>query len=294
MNRPARAGFTLIELLVAIAVVAILFGLTLGAVQRVRAAAARAQCANQVRQLGLALHLYHDANLLLPPGVSNLEGKSPQQHMTWLTRLLPHVEQSELWRQSVSAFQAEKFFENPPHLPILGRKVGLFVCATDVVAQEPWAYPTFSVAYTSYLGVSGLDLHSWDGVLHTDSAVALAGITDGTANTLMVGERAVNSHHNTGWWYAGWGQVKTGSSDSLLGVRERNETTDLSFCPRGSYHFRAGRADNRCDVLRFWSNHPGGANFGFADGSVRFLRYDADAILPALATRAGGESVGLD
>ncbi len=294
MRRADRAGFTLIELLVVVAIVAVLAGLTLGGVQKVRAAAARARCADQVRQLGLALHQYHDAYRTFPPGVSYKEGKSPQPHMTWLTRLLPYVEQEALWRQSVAVFEREKFFETPPHLPILGHKVGLFVCGTDAVAQVPWDYGTFTTAYTSYLGVSGTDLHAWDGVLHTDAAVSISGVTDGTSNTLFIGERAVNDHHNTGWWYAGWGQAKTGSTDSLLGVRERRENQDLDACPAGPYHFRPGRADNRCDVLRFWSNHPGGATFGFADGSVRFLRYDADAVMPALGTRAGNEAAGLE
>ena len=294
MRRADRAGFTLIELLVVIAIVAVLAGLTLGGVQKVRATAARARCADQVRQLGLALHQYHDAHRSFPAGVSYQGGKSPQPHMTWLTRILPYVEQETLWRQSVAAFEQDKFFETPPHLPILGRKIALFVCSTDAVAQEPWNFGTFTTAYTSYLGVSGTDLHAWDGVLHTDAAVAIGGITDGTSNTLMVGERAVNDHHNLGWWYAGWGQAKTGSTDSLLGVRERNETQDLGSCPAGPYHFRPGRTDNRCDVLRFWSHHPGGATFGFADGSARFLRYESDPVMPALGTRAGGESVGLD
>ncbi len=289
-----RAGFSLIELIVVIAIIAVLAGLLLGAVQRVRSAAARAKCGNQVRQLALALHQYHDANRSFPAGVSYKEGKHPQPHMTWLTRLLPYVEQDALWRMSVAAFEQEKFFEKPPHLPILGHKVGLFVCPTDVVAQEPWNFGSFTTAYTSYLGVSGTDLHSWDGVLHTDAAVTISAITDGTSNTLVIGERAVSDHHNFGWWYAGWGQAKTGSADSLLGVRELREYQDLDSCPNGPYHFKPGRADNRCDALRFWSNHPGGATFGFADGSVRFLRYESDTVMPAFGTRAGNESVELD
>ena len=282
------------RLLVVLAVVGVLVGLTLGAIQRVRNAAARAACGNNLRKLGLALQQYHDANRKFPPGVSWLDGKSKQPHMTWLTRLLPYVEEDALWRQSVAAFERESFFQKPIHRPILGARLPLFLCSTDVVAQTPWVFGDFTVAYTSYLGVSGLDLHSWDGVLHTDADTTIAGITDGTSNTLTVGERAVSEKRNFGWWYAGWGQAKTGSVDSLLGVRERNEYQDLDRCPRGPYHFRAGRSDEPCDAFRYWSNHPGGANFAFADGSVRFLRHEADAIMPALATRAGGEVVLLD
>ncbi|MBX9584334.1 MAG: DUF1559 domain-containing protein [Gemmataceae bacterium] len=287
--RRGRPGFTLIELLVVVGIVALLAALTLAAVQRVRAASARAACQNQLRQLALAAQHYHDARGAFPPGVSYKGGASPQPHMTWMTRLLPYLEQEPLWRQAEAAFAADKFFEGPPHLPILGRKVGLFVCPADPLAQEPYDFGPFAVGHTNYLGVSGLDLHSWDGVLHTDSEVAARAITDGTSNTLMIGERPVNDRHNFGWWYAGWGQNKTGSGDSILGVRERREGPPLEDCPPGPYRFRPGRADAPCDVLRYWSHHPGGANFACCDGSVRFLRYEADAVLPALATRAGGE-----
>lgn len=282
---------SLIEVLVVIAIMGVLIALTLGAVQKVRAAAARAQCLNQAKQLGLALHGYHDQHGTFPSGVSWQDGKHPQPHMTWLTRLLPFVEQESLWRQSVAAFEQEKFFELGPHVPILGHKINLFVCPADPVAQTPWDYGSFQVAYTSYLGVSGTDLHQWDGVLHTDAAVAIRDISDGTSQTLIVGERHVNDHHNLGWWYAGWGQRKTGSTDSILGVREVREEIDPPGCSYGPFRFEPGRADNRCDVFKFWSHHPGGAIFTFADGSSRFLAYSADVILPALATRAGGETV---
>jgi prepilin-type processing-associated H-X9-DG protein len=106
------------------------------------------------------------------------------------------------------------------------------------------------------------------------------------------GERPPSADFWYGWWYAGYGQAGTGSADMLLGVRERNLGGPfVSDCPAGPYHFREGRADNQCDLFHFWSLHPGGAHFLFADGSVRFLAYSADAILPALATRAGGEPV---
>ncbi|HET6575478.1 MAG TPA: H-X9-DG-CTERM domain-containing protein, partial [Fimbriiglobus sp.] len=96
-----------------------------------------------------------------------------------------------------------------------------------------------------------------------------------------------------GWWYAGHGQEGTGSCDATLGAREMNYAGDGN-CPGGPYHFKDGRVGQRCDLFHFWSPHPGGAHFLFADGSVQFLRYDADSILPALATRAGGEAASVD
>jgi hypothetical protein len=104
---------TLLELLVLIAIVAVLIGLLLPAVQKVRAAAARLQCGNNLKQLGLALHQYHESLGSLPPGCSYLNGASPQPHMSWLTRLLPYVEQDLLSQQALRAFQENKFFEPP-------------------------------------------------------------------------------------------------------------------------------------------------------------------------------------
>ena len=78
-----------------------------------------------------------------------------------------------------------------------------------------------------------------------------------------------------------------------MAVRERNRTFRAPTCPRQSYPYGPGEPDNMCDTFHFWSRHPGGANFAFADGSVRFLRYEADPILPALATRAGNEAVAV-
>lgn len=145
---------------------------------------------------------------------------------------------------------------------------------------------------TSYLGVAGLNTGRADGSLFLDSNLRLNDITDGTSSTLLVGERPPSTDFRYGWWYAGWGQNKDGEGDGVLGVRTFCREVS-SGCPEGPYHFTAGRFDNQCDAFHFWSPHPGGANFAFADGSVRFLRYSADPIMPALPTRAGGETVEL-
>ncbi|HEY1376937.1 MAG TPA: DUF1559 domain-containing protein [Gemmataceae bacterium] len=287
----ARAAYTLLEVLVVIAIMGVLTGLVMPAVQRVRAASQRAECLNKLKQVGLAAHAYHDTHRSLPPGCSYRNGADPQPHMSWLTRLLPYVEHEVLWREAVQAFEREKFFERPPHLPILGRVMPLFVCPADDRSQSAWDYPSFRVAFTDYLGVEGSSLSRSDGVLYVDSSVRFADVSDGASGTLMAGERPPSVDHDLGWWYAGWGQLKTGSAEMTLGVRELRAHPRYWRCPGGPYAFEPVEVNNPCDVFQFWSFHRGGAHFLFCDGSVRFLTYPADPILPALATRSGGEPV---
>jgi prepilin-type processing-associated H-X9-DG protein len=285
----------LIELLVVIAVIGVLLGLLLPAVQRVRAAADRIQCANNLKQIGLALHNYHDAHSVLPPGVTSERRGEPFPRTTWLTRLLPYLEQEPLWRATIAAYAYQPWpYLNPPHVGF-GTPIRVFACPADsrtLEAQD--THQGLRPALTSYVGVLGTAYERTDGVLFRDSRVRLTDITDGTTSTLMVGERPPSADLWYGWWYAGYGQAGTGSADMLLGVRERNFGGGyVSDCPPGPYHFRAGRVDEQCDLFHFWSLHPGGAHFLFADGSARFLTYSADQALPALATRSGGEAVNL-
>ncbi|WP_088252464.1 DUF1559 domain-containing protein [Fimbriiglobus ruber] len=137
-----------------------------------------------------------------------------------------------------------------------------------------------------------MDLRSRDGVLYRDSAVRFSDITDGTSQTLLAGERPPSPDFQYGWWYTGLGQLRTGSLDMVLGVNEANRMASVfDLCPPGHYSFQQGRLDNPCDRFHLWSPHPSGANFAFADGSVKFLGYSAAPALPALSTRAAGDSV---
>ncbi len=287
-----RHGFSLAELLVVIAIIAVLLGLLLPAVQKVRDAANRSTCSNNLRQIGLALHHYHDAHRSLPPGVSNRNGADPTPFMSWNTRLLPFLEQQNLWSQTEQAFARDKnFLDNPPHIGF-ATVMAVYACPADSrtfsVAQLKSGR---RVAFTAYLGVEGTDQNRQDGVLYLDSHVSFREITDGLSNTLMVGERPPSADGVMGWWYAGWGQSKDGSGDMVLGVREWNVGPYGPECPAGPFHYGPGRIDNQCDAFHFWSSHVAGAHFLFCDGSVHFLRYTADPILPALATRAGKEIV---
>ncbi len=293
--RSTRRAFTLIELLVAIAIISVLIGLLLPAVQKVRQAAARMSCQNNLKQIGLALHHFHDIDAAFPTGVTSARPGEPYPRMAWPARLLPFLEQEPLWRATDGAYQYQPVpFVNPPHVGF-GTPVRVFSCPMDGRTSDPQpTHQNLRAALTSYVGVLGTTYDRTDGVLHVDSRVRIADILDGTSNTIMVGERPPSADCWYGWWYAGFGQAGTGSGDMLLGARERNFGGPyVSGCPPGPYRFQAGRLSEQCDLFHFWSLHPGGAHFLFADGSVRFLAYDADAILPALATRAGGETVSL-
>lgn len=293
-----RRGISLVELLVVIAIVAIVVALTTSGVQRVRATAARARCADQLRQIALGLHSYHTTRNSLPPGWTSATGPDRYSYLGWTARVLPHIEQQALWQQIEAAFRAAPSASmwQEPHRGILGTPVGLFACPADgraSTAQVPFNNGV-PVAFTSYLGISDHRPFRYTGVLFPDSAVRFTDITDGTSNTLLLGERPPATDFRFGWWYRATGQMEDGSGEMILSVRETNRygvSQNEVRCPSGPYHFTPGRFDNQCDMFHFWSPHTGGANFAFADGSVRFLRYSADPIMPALATRAGGESV---
>jgi prepilin-type processing-associated H-X9-DG protein len=151
-----------------------------------------------------------------------------------------------------------------------------------------------TVALTDYLGVLGTDMRTRNGVLYINSAVKFTDIADGTSSTLLIGERPPPANFLYGWWYGGIGQDGEGSVEVVLGTRELNHSSmGLGGCPYGPYSFTPGDLKDKCSRFHFWSPHPGGAHFAFADGSVRFLPYSAADVVPALATRAGGEAVAI-
>jgi prepilin-type N-terminal cleavage/methylation domain-containing protein/prepilin-type processing-associated H-X9-DG protein len=287
-----RRAFTVIELLVVVAIIGTMIGLTLSAVMRVREAANRTRCADNLRQIGLALHHYHDVHQQLPPGTSFRNGKDPFPYMSWLTRLLPFEEQDALWRESERAFALSKDFrESPPHVAFK-TPLRLYACPSDPRTIDAEIVRGLEVAFTDYLGNEGISLRELGGVLYLDSRVRLTDVTDGASKTLLVGERPPSADGILGWWYAGWGQQQDGSAEVVLGVLEKNYYDEGSSCPKGPYQFGPGKPKNLCDTFHFWSLHAGhGANFLFCDGSVHFIPYTAKAIMPALATRAGGEVV---
>lgn len=295
MTRPPaadRAAFTLIELLVSIAIIAVLVGLLLAAVQKVRSAAARTQCQNQLKQLALGLHHHHDARGTLPPGHRSLLSRDFLPFTGWTLDVLPFVEEAARSDQARAAFR-----RNPvPFLhPELADPVPAFLCPADprVRTAQVSTVTKTRAAFTNYLGVNGRDYRAKDGVFVQDRRFPFSAVTDGLSNTLLLGERPPSDDFQFGWWYAGVGQRLSGALDLTLGARERNglPVRSGSACGPGAYPFRpaAGFADP-CGRFHFWSPHPGGANFALADGSVRLVGYGGADALVALATRAGGEA----
>jgi prepilin-type processing-associated H-X9-DG protein len=159
------------------------------------------------------------------------------------------------------------------------------------------------VAFTTYLGVEG---ESWaypDGILFHNSSIRVSDVTDGTSHTTLIGERPPSSTGLVTTWWGTGGQSARGSGESVLGEWEKwiDLGTFPGHCEDRNYHFRPGRLGDPCGDLHFWSLHPRGANFAFADGSVRFMSYAAGvvdrtgdepvSVMHSLATRAGGEPV---
>lgn len=288
----SRPAYSLVEVIVVIGILSLLLALLLPAVQRVREAANRMRCSNNLRQIGIALHHYHNDYGRFPSGTAPGRQGELYPYMSWMTRLLPYVEETNAWRLAEEEYADQKNPFRPQHT-LLSRPMTLYNCPSDERVRVPQlTHLGHLVALTSYQGVSGTAYDQSDGVLFMDSQIRLEDIVDGSSQTIVVGERPPSPDFWFGWWYAGYGVLGTGTLDHVLGAAEKNPGWRyVEHCPRGPYSFRAGDTKEMCDVFHFWSLHSGGAHFLFGDGTVRFLSYHAANVLPALATRANGEVV---
>ncbi len=292
-----RSAFTLVEVLVVIAIIAVLIGLLLPAVQKVRGAAARMQCANNLKQIALASHNYESACGVLPPGA--ILPPDPLYYLNAHVALLPYLEQDSLYRQAQADCETMPITHlAPPHVG-LRTLVKAYQCPADErQASLHRASNGVVVALTGYLGVSGVgDENRPSGVIYTGSRTRLTDITDGTTNTLFFGERPPTPDYLCSWWYMGFAHTASEAFLPVRALRGFPEGSSLGApyyaCGPGPYTFANGDLTSVCHAYHFWSRHPGGAQFAFCDGSVRFVRYEGDPILSALATRSGGETASL-
>jgi prepilin-type N-terminal cleavage/methylation domain-containing protein/prepilin-type processing-associated H-X9-DG protein len=273
-----RPAFTLIELLVVIAIIAILIGLLVPAVQKVRESAARTTCVNNLKQLVTGLHNYHDTYKRFP-------GRYGTGTISWTYQVLPFIEQANLQKLSMAQIR------NTP-LPI-------FQCPSD-----PFNGPTVkyggSQAITNYLGVTGRDwFDPFRGFPHDTGilglwpsrpGVMLTEIKDGTSNTVIIGERPPP-------FDLFWGWIHWADFDVLMWAATSSPVIDATSNVTGKRCqfpaiFAPGTHQDFCDEQHFWSMHPGGGNFAVADGSVRFFSYTAGpVVIPAMSTRAQGEVI---
>ncbi|QEH37023.1 Type II secretion system protein G precursor [Aquisphaera giovannonii] len=289
---PRRSGFTLIELLVVIAIIAVLIALLLPAVQSAREAARRAQCVNNLMQLGLALQNYESAHECLPPGVVAASGPVldvPKGYgFGWMAQILPYFEQRNVYNHL--NFRADLYeainVTSRTHL------IRSFLCPSDNGPSRD----KNRVAMTSYAGVH----HDVEapiaadnrGVLFLNSRVAYEDISDGSSSTIFVGEK-LNDGLDLGW--------ASGTRSSL-----RNTGLSVNRTPGSGANARrpASDSDDAEDLAKvgrpefvggFGSRHPGGSNFAFGDGSIRFIKSSiSPGVYRHLANRSDGEVVDSD
>jgi len=263
----ARCGFTLVELLVVIAIIGLLTSLLLPAVQAAREAARRSACTNNLRQIGIGLHNYHQALGCFPPGgiehrsmINPKTGKPygmAGRQLAWSLFLLPYVEQEPLYRK----VNTNKPFDAPENAEAAATILPLYICPSATTQRQLRQ----GRGPCDYGGIYGERITSPNnppkGAMLYDRALTVADIADGTSNTLIVSE---DSDFRDGQW--------------INGLNVFDQAYAINRAPAFENDIR--------------SKHPGGANGLFTDASVRFLKETMDlTVLAAICTRAGGEVV---
>jgi len=311
-NRRPLHGFTLVELLVVIAIVGVLVAMLLPAVQAAREAARRSQCADSLRQIGLALLNHHDSQRHFPPGYSALPRYRDGATDTtpgwgWAAFILPYIEESSL-NQMINSKVA---IEDPRHSAAIQTRVSLYLCPSDLPPDSAFSIldatgaTLASAAPASYSACIGGDESGTSdadglGIFYRNSRTRIAEILDGTSKTILVGERSWSNAK--GIWA---GAISGGVCQR--GDQNPNPTTGASSYPAATLilshsHLNNATTDPDGGLDDFSSRHPEGSNFAFADGSVRFLRsvsgdqadggYSPDGVIfQALGTRENGEMI---
>jgi prepilin-type processing-associated H-X9-DG protein len=296
-----------------------LIGLLLPAVQKVREAANRTQCLNNLKQIGVALHNHHDVLKHFPPGSRAINNNACYEN--WAIAILPYMEQGAL----NNLYHADKKNEDPVQADVQTAKVAIFICPTDpgqFTPIHPYAGPGQGQLYMpgSYKAMEGLcdgilyfDRYddagalvsaghgNWRGPLHVTrpdanlGAERITNIKDGTSNTLMVGEYTTKTaqEHRGFWGYSYWEWSMSAVSKARNGgTAPYILLPDYNACALQEYPPPSSGPNSACK--RGWSSlHGGSINFLLCDGSVRSISQSIDMnVLEALATIAGGEVVG--
>jgi prepilin-type N-terminal cleavage/methylation domain-containing protein/prepilin-type processing-associated H-X9-DG protein len=313
LHRRARA-FTLIELLVVIAIIAVLIALLLPAVQAARESARRIQCTNNLKQIGLAAHNYVGAFNTFPQGVffqpNPAQGGACWTSGSWLVAMSNYYEQANLY----NSMNFSLYIYTPQNTTVSAVGLSMVWCPSDsVITGLTQTFPPgqtnstpLTMKYTSYLGSTGPVMEMWSnsmgnwannvcslapappqqqntGIIFVFSSVTIAGITDGTSNTLLTGERAqgklpASDLYCWGWWTSGvYGDA---TFSALYPINPFNKMPQFCCQDGGSDAYVASAS----------SFHPGGANFGMADGSVKFIK-DSISSWPIQPGAAGNTSV---
>ena len=282
----SRRGFTLIELLVVIAIIAILISLLLPAVQQAREAARRTQCKNNLKQIALALHNYHDTYFTFPPGTIGFppgmdhtlyfSGNPIDSAYSWLVSLMPMIEQDNLYNaMRTDEFRFEDALVDPVLLNLMQTPIAAFHCPSDIGANVNANRPMigsdgneYLIGKNNYAGNRANGSGNRDAVFYYNFGVRIRDISDGTSNTFMVGEKKTQDDMFGGVW-AGcssseFDQVDNGDGFTGLTQFKMNTGESSTWTP--------------LPESAFGSVHPGGAQFAMCDGSVQFISENIDFV----------------
>ncbi|TWU20347.1 DUF1559 domain-containing protein [Bythopirellula polymerisocia] len=295
-----RLGFTLVELLVVIAIIGVLVALLLPAVQAAREAARRTQCKNSLRQIAIALQNHHDTTKRFPAGCKHENPTPPsvsnvyEGNWNWSAMLLPYVEQTALYDQiGITDTDLATALDDPNKLTVMQTSLSVFLCpttASPTVNEERDIRSTsgqyYGLATSDYVGVNssnelrryrGAPGRDANGIFMLEKGTRIREITDGTSNTLILGERS--------WETAlpgseGFVLGRAGVVFGIRGVRDNSEIglADSMGCGKYAMNYSSSNPTKSNSFARrgFSSRHPGGANFAFADGSVDFISDSID------------------